>query len=72
MVMTLAAISSSPLRIGFGSKLSDKKEPDNDVEVQVSRDEAARVEGEPVVDKAVGEEEVVPACTVVGHFIFTL
>ena len=38
-----------------------KAEPDNDVEVQVARDEAARVEGEAVVDKAVGEEEIVPA-----------
>ena len=38
-----------------------KAEPDNDVEVQVARDEAAWVEGEPVVDKTVSEEEVVPA-----------
>ena len=63
MVMMLAAISSSPLQIGF-SKISRqycKTEPDNDVEVQVARDETAGVESEAVVDKAVGEEEVVPA-----------
>ena len=71
MVMMLAAISSNPLEVRFGFQISTieivheqdacKVEPDNDVEVQVARDEAARVEGEAVVDKAVGEEEIVPA-----------
>ena len=38
----------------------EKSLPDNDVEVQVSRDEGARVQRESVIDEAVGEEQVVP------------
>ena len=72
MVMMFAAISSNPLNIGFGDesqptnppttlvKMSDHGQPDYDVEVQVAGDETPGVEGEAVVDEAVGEEEVVP------------
>ena len=41
-------------------KMSDHGQPDYDVEVQVAGDETPGVEGEAVVDEAVGEEEVVP------------
>ena len=69
MVMMFAAISSNPLNIGFGdesqptmppTKMSNHGQPDYDVEVQVAGDETPGVEGEAVVDEAVGEEEVVP------------
>ena len=39
---------------------SVKLPPDNDVEMQVSRDEGAWVQRESVIDEAVGEEQVVP------------
>ena len=41
-------------------KISNHGQPDYDVEVQVAGDETPGVEGEAVVDEAVGEEEVVP------------